>query len=142
MFSFYFHGMEVGVMSLIGFVGTVGVSVNASIVMVDHINRLTKKVGGKLSKGFLIQGASSRLKAILLTTITTLGGIFPIAYSLGGESGFTQSLVFALGWGISSATLLTLFILPSLFQVREDIFSLLKGSPGQRSKSWGRVKNS
>ena len=134
VFSFYLHGMELGTMSLIGFVGTVGVSVNASIVMVDHINRLTKKAGGKLSKDLLIQGASSRLRAILLTTITTLGGIFPIAYSLGGESGFTQPLVFALGWGISSSTLLTLFILPSLLQVREDFFSLMmKGMKGTKS---------
>ena len=136
VFSFYLHGMELGAMSLIGFVGTVGVSVNASIVMVDHINRLTKKAGGKLSEDLLIQGASSRLKAILLTTITTLGGIFPIAYSLGGESGFTQPLVFALGWGISSATLLTLFILPSLLQVREDIFSLVKGSRTKIKAMW------
>ena len=122
IFALYFHQMEFGMMALVGFLGTTGVSVNASLVMVDHINKIIQKAGGKFSRELLIQGASSRLRAILLTTITTLGGVFPIAYSLGGESGFTQPLAFSVGWGISFATLLTLFVLPSLLQVREDFF--------------------
>ena len=124
IFALYFHNMELGIMALIGLIGTVGVSVNASLVMVDHINKMIKNAGGKFSKELLIQGASSRLRAILLTAMTTLGGIFPIAYSLGGESGFTQPLTFSIGWGISFATLLTLLILPPLLQVREDLFWL------------------
>jgi hypothetical protein len=116
------HDLPLGLMAMIGLVGTVGVSVNASLVMVDQINQLTKKKG--MSRETIIEGASSRLRAIVLTTLTTLGGVFPMAYSLGGESGFTQPLAFSLGWGLSFSTILTLFALPALLEIREDVFSL------------------
>lgn len=123
VFALYLHDLPLGLMALVGVIGTVGVSVNASIVMMDQINKLVKKQGG-FSRDLLIQGASNRLRPIVLTTLTTLGGVFPMAYALGGESGFTQPLAFAMGWGLSSSTLLTLFVLPALVQVREDILFL------------------
>ena len=79
------------------------------------------KEKGRFDKSVIISGASSRLRAILLTTVTTLGGVFPMAYAIGGESGFTQPLAFSMGWGLSFATFLTLFILPSLLMVQIDV---------------------
>ena len=123
--ALYLHDLPLGVMALIGLVGVIGVSVNASIVMVDQINKKVRATGGVLTREILIQGASSRLRAILLTTFTTLGGVFPMAYSIGGESGFTQPLAFSMGWGITASTLLTLFILPAMILIREDILKLI-----------------
>lgn len=120
IFALYFHDMSLGLMSIIGLVGTVGISVNASIIIMDQLNKL-KRVYGAMSKDVIIEACSERLRAIILTTLTTLGGLLPMAYSLGGESGFTQPLAFAMAWGLVFATLLTLFALPALLQVKEDI---------------------
>lgn len=114
------HDMPLALMSMIGLIGTMGVAVNDSIVMVDQIQRLRRKYG-KLTKEIILDGAASRLRAISLTATCTLIGVFPTAYGLGGESGFTQPLAFSMGWGLSTSLLLTLFIIPSMLQVFEDI---------------------
>ena len=108
--------------------------VNASIVMVDQINKLNK-ASGWLSPEAIITGSSSRLRAILLTTLTTLGGVFPMAYAFGGESGFTQPLAFSLAWGLSSSTILTLFLLPSLLFIRNDVLQLASRVTSKFKKS-------
>lgn len=134
IWALYLHGMPLGLLALIGLVGTIGVSVNASIVMVDQINRYAK-AEGKMTRESIVAGASSRLRAILLTTLTTLVGVFPMAYSLGGEMGFTQPLAFSMGWGLSSATFLTLFILPALLMIRLDILNWFSRFGKKKNKS-------
>lgn len=114
------HNLPLGLMSMIGLIGTMGVAVNDSIVMVDQINRLKQKYG-KITKEIILDGASSRLRAITLTATCTLIGVFPTAYGLGGESGFTQPLAFSMGWGLCTSLLLTLFIIPGMLQVFEDL---------------------
>ena len=134
LLALYFHNLPMGLMALIGLVGTVGMGVNASIVMVDQINKLNK-ASGWLSPEAIITGSSSRLRAILLTTLTTLGGVFPMAYAFGGESGFTQPLAFSLAWGLSSSTILTLFLLPSLLFIRNDVLQLASRVTSKFKKS-------
>jgi multidrug efflux pump subunit AcrB len=119
VWALYLHDMPMGIMSLIGLIGTVGVSVNDSLIMVDQIMKRGLKNGG-LSRQHIIEGASSRLRAIILTTVTTLGGVFPMAYAIGGESGFTEPLAFSLGWGLFFSTFLTLFALPAFIEIRRD----------------------
>ena len=125
IWALYLHNMPLGLMAIIGLVGTVGVSDNDSLIMVDSMNKFAHKTGKALNRESIIEGASSRFRAILLTTITTLGGVFPMAYSFGGESGFTQPLAFSMGWGLSFSTLLTLFILPALMEIRMDVLGLI-----------------
>lgn len=122
--ALFAHGEPLGLMALVGLIGTVGVGVNASIVMVDQINQNTKSSRSRPTRQSILEGASSRFRAILLTTLTTLAGVFPMAYSWGGESGFTQPLAFALGWGVTFSTIMTLFALPALLEIREDLLTL------------------
>lgn len=117
------HNFPLGLMAMIGLIGTMGVAVNDSIVMVHQINSLWKKHGVR-SAELIIEGAASRLRAITLTASCTLVGVFPTAYGLGGESGFTQPLAFSMGWGLSASLLLTLFIIPSMLLVLEDMSKL------------------
>jgi multidrug efflux pump subunit AcrB len=105
---------------MLGLIGTMGVAVNDSIVMVHQINLLWKKFGVR-SAELVIEGAGSRLRAIVLTASCTLIGVFPTAYGLGGESGFTQPLAFSMGWGLSASLCLTLFIIPAMLMVLNDI---------------------
>ena len=123
IWSLYLHNLPLGLMALIGLVAVIGISVNDSIVMVDQINKLSAKFNG-LSRFAIIEGATGRLRAIILTSVTTVIGIFPMAYSVGGESGFTQPLAFSMGWGLSFATLLTLFLLPALMVIYLDCKNL------------------
>lgn len=117
------HGMQLGLMVMLGLIGTMGVAVNDSIVMVHQINLLWKKYGVQ-SADLVIEGAASRLRAIVLTASCTLIGVFPTAYGLGGESGFTQPLAFSMGWGLTASLLLTLFIIPAMLMVLNDIAGL------------------
>ncbi len=114
------HGMQLSLMVMLGLIGTMGVAVNDSIVMVHQINLLWKKFGIE-SPELLIDAAASRLRAIVLTASCTLIGVFPTAYGLGGESGFTQPLAFSMGWGLTASLLLTLFIIPAMLMVLKDI---------------------
>lgn len=117
------HGMQLSLMVMLGLIGTMGVAVNDSIVMVHQINLLWKKFGIE-SPELLIDAAASRLRAIVLTASCTLIGVFPTAYGLGGESGFTQPLAFSMGWGLTASLLLTLFIIPSMLMVLKDVRQL------------------
>lgn len=72
----------------------------------------------------IIQGAASRLRPIFLTSLTTLGGLFPMAYAIGGDAGFTRMLAMSMGWGILFATFLTLFLLPCFIMVQRDCIAL------------------
>jgi multidrug efflux pump subunit AcrB len=117
------HDLPLSLMSMIGLIGTMGVAVNDSIVMVDHINRLWREAGKKTTE-LVIDGAASRLRAISLTASCTLVGVFPTAYGIGGESGFTQPLAFSMGWGLLTSLLLTLFIIPAMLMTLEDLRGL------------------
>lgn len=123
VWAFHLHGQSIDVMAFIGIIGMAGVVVNNSLIMVDTVNRLSRGPGGA-SRATLVEGAASRLRPIILTSITTLGGVFPMAYGIGGDSGFTKPLALALGWGLLCATVLTLFLVPCMLEVQRDAASL------------------
>lgn len=123
IWALYIHSLPLGIMAVIGIVGMAGVVVNDSLVMVDAINRLQIKANDL--RYSIVEGASSRLRPILMTTLTTLGGVFPMGYGLGGEVGFTRPLAFSMGWGLLFSTLLTLFFLPALLVILDDFKRLL-----------------
>lgn len=101
-----------------GVIGLAGVAVNDSIVLVDFINKL-RKVG--MSKREAVIGAGVfRLRAVILTTITTVFGLFPTAYGLGGNDPFLRPMALAMGWGLAFATFITLIIVPIYYSIWED----------------------
>lgn len=125
VWAFYFHSLPIDVMGMVGVMGMAGVVVNDSLIMVTTINGKKKRIWN-LTREDIKEGAVSRFRAIILTSITTLGGVFPMAYGLGGDSGFTRPLALSMGWGLLFATGLTLFALPSLLEIQRDSWSLLK----------------
>ncbi|NRA63128.1 MAG: efflux RND transporter permease subunit [Pseudobacteriovorax sp.] len=124
IYALYVHDLSLGVMAFIGLLGVAGVAVNDSLIMVDAITQLKKT--GMDARTAIIEGAVSRVRALVLTSITTIAGVFPMAYGIGGETGFTRPLAFALGWGLLSAILLTLVVVPPLTAVIEDMASLIE----------------
>ncbi len=118
IWTFYFHGLEFSFLTLIGVVGLSGVVVNDSLVMVDYINHLIREKGCKSFEdyiGAVVEGAGTRLRPIILTSVTTIAGVMPTAYGLGGYVESIAPMVLAIGWGILFASTLTLFLLPGLY---------------------------
>lgn len=106
------HGQPLSVMGIIGVVGLSGVVVNTSILVLSFVQRGILE-GLSLNEA-LIEAGAKRLRAIMITTSTTLIGLFPTMYGLGGTDYFIQPIALVLGWGLLVATLLTLFGLPAL----------------------------
>ena len=96
--------------------------------MVSTINEYREEHAGDASVEATVTGASTRLQAVLITTLTTAGGVFPLAYGLGGQAGWIQPMVFALGWGLLGSTAMTLFFLPCLAALLDDVRAFWPGS--------------
>lgn len=123
IWAFYFHGQTIDVMGIVGIIGMAGVVVNDSLMLVDTINK-KRKSWVLFKREDIIEGASSRLRPIILTSLTTLGGVFPMAYGIGGDSGFTKPLALSMGWGLLFATVLTLFVLPAMLEIERELIVL------------------
>jgi multidrug efflux pump subunit AcrB len=123
---FGLHGItQISFFAGIGFVGLGGVVVNDALVMVDHLNHLKQKTikGTNLTK-LIATGAADRLRPVTLTTITTVFGLLPLTYGIGGEDTMMGPMAMALGYGLLFATPIILILLPCLYMIREDINSL------------------
>jgi len=124
LWALYFHGLKVEFVGLVGLIGMCGIVVNDSLLMIDSMKRYMIEEALSPIQA-IIQGAVSRLRAIILTTITTLCGIFPLMYGIGGDAGYTKPLIFSLGWGILSSTLMILIFLPPTVAIFYDIKNFL-----------------
>ena len=100
--------------------------VDDSLVMVDHINGLRRKFPEKPIIDIVSQGAADCLRAIIMTTLTTVVGLLPLAYGIGGSDLVIAPMALALGYGLLFATPLTLALVPSLYFIRTDIIRLFR----------------
>ncbi|MDJ0535137.1 MAG: efflux RND transporter permease subunit [Xenococcaceae cyanobacterium MO_207.B15] len=129
----YVTQTAIGATVLIGAVLLVGIVVNNAIVMVELANQLY--VTGKYTRTTaIIQAATSRLRPILMTTITTVLGMFPLALGIGEGSEFLQPLGVVVFSGLALATGLTLVIIPCFYVLLHDWFGNFsrRGAEAQR----------
>ena len=116
---FFLHGLPLSFLAIMGVVGLAGVVVNNSIVYLDFAN-LSHARGSSVYEASLEAGAK-RMRPILLSSITTVLGLLPTAYGIGGNDPFLKPMALAMGWGLALGTVITLFITPVLFNVFADI---------------------
>lgn len=109
------HGKGMTLMGLVGIVGLSGVVVNVSIILLKFLQE--RLAEGMDFEDALIAAGSRRLRPIVITTITTLIGLMPTIYGVGGTDHFVQPIALVLGWGIFMASLLTIFALPALVAI-------------------------
>lgn len=129
--AFFFHQIPLSFFALIGIVGLAGVVINAAIVLVSFIDESVDH--GAETDLYLDQVAkatSLRLRAISVTTITTVCGLMPTAYGLGGADPLLAPMTLALSWGLVSGTLLTLIWIPCIYAILNDIFRKVFKQPG------------
>ncbi|ALE01944.1 efflux RND transporter permease subunit [Candidatus Pseudothioglobus singularis] len=130
VWAFFFHSETFSFFVLLGVLALVGVVVNDSLVMISHLNfiKKNKDMDGS-SIEWIAKGAKDRLRAVILTTLTTLAGVLPLIYGFGGKDAFLQPMVMALGYGLLFGTFVTLILLPCLYSINLDVsnwFSRLK----------------
>jgi HAE1 family hydrophobic/amphiphilic exporter-1 len=112
-------GTTVNVMSFIGMMILMGVVVNNGIVMVDFINQL--RAAGMQKESAIIEGSSTRLRPILMTSLTTIFGLIPMIVSRGEGSELFAPLGITLFGGMISATFLTLLVLPLIYSLIDTL---------------------
>ena len=116
-YGLFISGLDLSLLALIALVALAGIVVNDSIILVDFINNLSKT---KKRRDALIEAGSKRLRPILLTTITTIGGLTPMALFATGGNRMWQPMAITIIWGIMFATILTLFVIPVFYAIIDD----------------------
>ena len=120
IFGLFITKTSIGATVVVGVVLLVGIVVNNGIVMVELANQIREETGCDRFDA-IIQAAPQRLRPILMTTITTVLGLFPLALGLGEGSEFLRPLGIVVFSGLSLATVLTLFIIPSFYLLLHEI---------------------
>ena len=128
--AFALHSEPLGFLAVMGVIGMMGVVVNDSLILVNHINRHRVEDPEKKFLRIVAEGTAARLRPILLTSITTVAGLLPTVYGFGGYNAFIAPMAMALGYGILFATPLTLFLLPCLYLIQHDLGNLIRRIPG------------
>ncbi|MBR5966457.1 MAG: efflux RND transporter permease subunit [Treponema sp.] len=108
-------GQAISMMSAVGLIMLVGIVVNNGIILVDYTNLLIDR-GLKMHEACLEAGAS-RLRPVLMTTLTTILGMLPMCFATSGSAGMVQPIGVAVVGGLTSSTFITLFFIPVLYSL-------------------------
>ena len=108
-------GQSVNLMSLMGTVVLVGIVVNDAIIKTDFINQ--RRAAGMPIREAILAAGHDRVRPILMTTITTVLGLLPLAMGFGQGAELRAPLAIAIVGGLTSASILTLFIVPVLYSI-------------------------
>jgi len=114
-------GKSLNMLSMYGIIALTGVVVNDSLIMVDFINK-ARKQGIKTIDAVILSG-TKRFRAILLTSLTTFFGVLPIYFETSLQAQFVIPMAISIGFGIIFATVITLFLIPSLYMILEDFIN-------------------
>ena len=106
-------GMPVSVIAAIGMIMLAGIVVNNAIVLIDYANQLRAEGMAKLSA--VVEAGRTRLRPILMTTVTTLVGFLPLALGLGEGAEIRQPMAITVIFGLAVSTLLTLLVIPVVY---------------------------
>lgn len=121
IFGLFVTQTAIGITVVVGAVLLVGIVVNNAIIMVETANQIREEE--RLDRASaILKAAPQRLRPILMTTITTVLGLFPLALGIGEGSEFLQPLGVVVFSGLTLATLLTLFIIPCFYVLLHKIF--------------------
>ncbi|MBT9153776.1 MAG: Swarming motility protein SwrC [Firmicutes bacterium] len=115
LFALFFAGQNFNVPSVMGIIVLAGIVVNNAIVLVDYINQLRTR--GRDVHAAIIEAAGARLRAILMTTATTVLGLIPMALLGGSGTEMQRPLSIAIIGGLTVSTLLTLYVIPVAYDL-------------------------
>lgn len=115
LLGLWITGKELSVIAMLGFLMLAGVVVNNGIVFVDYVNQL--RLEGRERTEALVQTGRDRIRPILMTALTTIFGLVTMALGLGSGGDMLQPLAIVTIGGLAYATLLTLFVVPAVYDI-------------------------
>ncbi|MEJ2139509.1 MAG: efflux RND transporter permease subunit [Gammaproteobacteria bacterium] len=121
IFGHWAMGFNLGMFSIFALVGLAGVMVNDSIILVTAIRRLLKE--GKSMHEAVVEGAKDRLRPVILTTVTTIGGLLPLLFETSMQAQLVQPLAITLVFGMLVSPLLVLMFVPALLSIGDDLIN-------------------
>ncbi|MDP7034433.1 MAG: efflux RND transporter permease subunit [Planctomycetota bacterium] len=124
IFGHYLLGFPFTVFSMIGFVALAGVVVNDSLILVDFINR-ARQTGIPVDDA-AVEGARARFRAITLTSITTICGLWPLLMERSYQAQFLIPMGISIVYGLGFATVVTLILIPVIYTCLADIQTLFR----------------
>jgi len=118
-------GYDLSVMSMMGIVALAGVVVNDSLVLIDYANN-ARRIEGITPYNAICAAGVRRFRPILLTTLTTFGGLAPMIFETSRQARFMIPMALSLGYGILFATAISLILVPCLYLIVEDIHEFFR----------------
>jgi len=112
-------GMDMTLLSMFGLFGLSGIVVNDSIILVMFYKQIRAK--GVAIQQALVDAACQRLRAVLLTSLTTIAGLTPLLFETSRQAQFLIPMAVSIAFGLAFATLLILLVVPSLLSIYEDV---------------------
>ncbi len=112
------RGMTFNISSAVGFIALFGLTIQNGVIMISHINNLRKS--GRALKDAVVSGAAHRLRPVLMTATVAILGLLPASLASGIGSDVQRPLATVIVYGLLFSTIITLFILPSLYYKMEQ----------------------
>ncbi|MGB0608370.1 MAG: efflux RND transporter permease subunit [Paracoccaceae bacterium] len=116
--------IPLSLLSIFGIIGLAGVVINNSLVMVDVYNEFIRK--GMATREAVITGTKQRFRPILLTSLTTFLGVYPLIMETSLQAQFLIPLAVSIGYGVLIGTLIIVFTVPSIFMAQHHATSAIK----------------
>jgi len=124
LFGHFVMGIDLTILSLFGLFGLSGIVINDSIILVSFYQKLMEQ--GMQQFDALVEASCQRLRAVLLTSLTTIAGLMPLLFETSLQAQFLIPMATAIAFGLIFSTVLVLLIIPVLLSYHEDIQRLLK----------------
>jgi multidrug efflux pump subunit AcrB len=118
-FGHWLLGYDLTILSMIAMVGLAGIVVNDSIILVTTIDERIR--GGEHFREAVVNGTCDRLRAVILTSLTTIGGLAPLLFETSLQAQFLIPMAVTLVFGLMATTVLVLLLIPSLIAVQGDV---------------------
>lgn len=118
--ALWIHNESLSFFAIVGTIGLVGIMVNNALVLISYYKQNLHKLDLDNASiedinNFAVEGSISRARAVIITSITTILGMIPLAYGLGGYDNFMGPIALVIGWGVFVSAICVLFFIPSLY---------------------------
>ncbi|WP_430971798.1 efflux RND transporter permease subunit [Sunxiuqinia rutila] len=121
---FFLLGKTLNIMAYIGIIMLVGIAVNDSIIFVDRILQLRQE--GMARRAAILQAGQQRIRPIIMTSLTTILALFPLTLGIGESASLRSPMALAVIGGLVTSTLLTLIVIPCMYDAIEGIKDRIK----------------
>ncbi len=133
LFGHWLLGIDLTILSLFGLFGLSGIVINDSIILVSSYKRLREQ--GMEVNAALIEASCQRLRAVLLTSLTTIAGLLPLLFETSYQAQFLIPMATSIAFGLAFSTLLVLLVVPALLSLHESLhFRLQRAWRGLRGR--------